>query len=70
MENDFNPETQLLEFKSEYLVDYPNTIRVPKGYMDGILVHEVDLACTQETMQSYYNDLELKHLFNIIEKPV
>ena len=70
MEKSFDPETQLLEFLPDYLVDYPNTIRVVKGYMDGVRVFDVDLSCTQETMQSYYNDLELKHLFNIIEKPV
>lgn len=70
MERSFDPTTQELVFKSEYLIDYPNTIRVPKGYMDGVRVYDVDLACTQETMQSYYNDLELKHLFNIIDKPV
>jgi hypothetical protein len=70
MAKGFDPTTQELVFKSEYLIEYPNTIRVPKGYMDGIRVHDVDLSCTQETMQSYYNDLELKHLFDIIEKPV
>ena len=70
MERSFDPITQELVFKSEYLVEYPNTIRVAKGYMDGVRVLDVDLSCTQETMQSYYIDLELKHLFDIVDKPV
>ena len=70
MEKSFDPATQELVFKPEYLVEYPNIIRVPKGYMDGVRVHEVDLSCDQTTMQSYYIDLELQHLFDIIDKPV
>jgi hypothetical protein len=70
MEKSFDPTTQELVFKPEYLIDYPNVIRVPKGYMDGIKVFDIDLSCNQETMQSYYNDLELKFLFDIIDKPV
>ena len=70
MERSFDPTTQELVFKPEFLTEYPNTIRVPKGYMDGVRVHDVDLSCTQETMHVYYNDLELQHLFDIVDKPV
>ena len=70
METSFDPTTQELVFKPEFLTEYPNTIRVAKGYMDGVKVFDVDLSCTQETMHAYYNDLELKHLFDIIDKPV
>lgn len=70
MEKSFDPITQELAFTSEYMVEYPNIIRVAKGYMDGIKVFDIDLSCNQETMQSYYNDLELKFLFDIIDKPV
>lgn len=70
MEKSFDPIIHELVFKPDYLVEYPNTISVAKGYMDGVRVFDVDLACTQETMQSYYIDLELKHLFDIIDKPV
>jgi len=67
MEKSFDPTTQYLVFKPEYLVDYPNTIRVPKGYMDGVRVHEVQTDCSQEMMQFYYNDLELVFLFDIVD---
>lgn len=70
MEKSFNPETQLLEFLPEYLVEYPNPIHVVKGYMDGVQVHEIQTDCDQAQMQFYYNNLELKHIFNIIDKPV
>lgn len=70
MEKSFDPITQELVFTPEYMVEYPNIIRVAKGYMDGIKVFDIDLSCNQETMQSYYNDLELKFLFDIIDKPV
>lgn len=70
MEKSFDPTTQELVFKPEYLVEYPNTIRIAKGYMDGVRVFDVDLSCNQETMQFYFNDLELKHLFDIINKQV
>lgn len=70
MEKSFDPITQQLVFKPEYLAEYPNPIQVAKGYMDGIRVLDVQTDCNQETMQFYYNDLELKFLFDIIDIPV
>ena len=67
MEKSFDPITQYLVFKPDYLIEYPNPIRVPKGYMDGVRVHEVETDCSQEQMQFYYNDLELVFLFDIVD---
>ena len=70
MANVFDPITQELVFKTEYLVDYPN-LTVIKGYYTEVDIIQIDLAnCPQELMQHYYIERDLKHIFDIIAKPV
>jgi len=64
MDTNFNPETQYLEFKSQFT----EIFFVYQG--QSYPAYTIDpTQCTQEEMQQYW-ELGLIDLFNIIDKPV
>jgi hypothetical protein len=69
MEQNFNPETQYLVFRPEYLTEQPPApITVIKNGMNYLTIYP-DQA-TQQEMIDYYTIHNLWHLFDIIDKTV
>jgi len=69
MEQNFNPETQYLVFRAEYLTEQPPLpITVIKNGIEYLTIYPDQT--TQEEMIDYYTTHNLWHLFDIIDKPV
>ena len=69
MEQNFNPETQYLVFRAEYLTEQPPLpITVIKNGMNYLTIYPDQT--TQDQMIEYFTTCKLWHLFDIIDNPV